>query len=268
METEELGKIQNPIPKPGDGEEVKKKWYKLNLKIPDKWKKITFSKICFALLILFLVFGLLGWQNIKSAKRNFNATADLKGRGLSNQALQKEAAAAGSYGIAKAKVDRFYWQTEKGFEQARNKGWDKYYLNAGNAVLQAKPEEKPNIIQGVAYTEIMLPKENGSFSSDKKIWVETSMFDWVDGGKVTRNEKAIVESQKTTKFVFYTDEEVVVLENFEAGQKIKISGYAEDIVHFRDGSRLANVPPSGVITSQINQPLIMSYKKGGVIYIN
>jgi hypothetical protein len=240
-------------------------------KMPEKFKKITFSKICFALLILFIVFGLLGWQNIKSAKRNFNATADLKGRGWSNQALKTEAAAAGSYGIAKAKVDRFYWQTEKGFEQAQNKGWNKYYLNAGNTVLQVRPEEKPKIIQGIAYTEIMLPKENGSFPSDKKIWVETSMFDWVDGGSILSNKLSIKKSTdgQLWKVTFYTDE-VITITELKVGQRYIVTGAPKDELQaprVDDSTKLIIKPQGVVLTNERANELNLKYKKGGQITI-
>ncbi len=242
-------------------------------KMPEKFKKITFSKICFALLILFIVFGLLGWQNIKSAKRNFNATADLKGRGWSNQALKTEAAAAGSYGIAKAKVDRFYWQTRKGFEQAQNKGWDKYYLNAGNTVLQVRPEEKSKIVQRIAYTEIMLPKENGIFPSDKKIWVETSMFYWIDAGDIVPGKFSIVKlkdkSGETWKVYFYTDE-VITITELKIKQRYIVTGAPKNEIQaprVDDSTQLVIKPQGVILTNERANELNLKYKKGGQITI-
>lgn len=76
-----------------------------------------------------------------------------------------------------------------------------------------------------------------------------------------------LEDGKVHKITFASDDWVVVWENWPQGQKILISGFGEDTVYFRDGNREAGVPLSGVLTSNIDHPLEMKYKKGGALYI-
>lgn len=238
-------------------------------KILEKLKKIKFSTICLVTFIAFLIFGILGIHNILNAKRIVNATADFKGRIWANQALKKEAAAAGSYGIVKTKIDRFYLQTKNGLVQNH---WGKYYLDAGDAVLQTQPEKKPKIVQGIAYTEVMLPKKDGSFPSDKKIWVETSMFYWIDAGDIILGKFSIIklEEGEVWKIYFYTDEVVTILDNFKIGQKIIISGAPEGELKWPGNSDRAKeytVPQGIVITNKEQNSLLLKYKNGGKITI-
>jgi hypothetical protein len=103
--------------------------------------------------------------------------------------------------------------------------------------------------------------------NDEKIQIK---LDHVTIGPKTIKLKGydIIPGEKTKKIIFTTSEKVIVMENWQAGQQIKISGYGDDEIYFRDGGRLAKIPTSGIITSAINQPLEITYKKGGIIYIS
>lgn len=110
---------------------------------------------------------------------------------------------------------------------------------------------------------VILPVQEGVYIGGEEVYVPAFMTS-PTGKKYFLEE----DDGGFMKIKFLSDDPVVVLKNWQAGQKIKISGYGDDIVYFRDGGRRAKVPTSGVMTSLVNQPLEITYKKGGTIYIN
>ena len=230
-----------------------------------KFWKGTMALTCIILMVG-VIWGIKQPAHSQAAKRQVQAKISLDANHRNNNALVKESAAASSYGIAKTLVTRFYGLDIKTNEIVKNiVGFE---LPQGSVVLQTKPGEKAHMAHGQAFTSVILPDKNGSFIGGEWVWVESTQFDWVDGGNILQGKKFVVGSEKTTKIVFDTDDKVVILENWQAGQKIKISGYGDNTVYFRDGSRLAKVPASGVITSDVNQPLEIKYRKGEILYIN
>lgn len=117
--------------------------------------------------------------------------------------------------------------------------------------------------------QVYLPDKNGEFTQySSKAWVR---HDEVDIKNKPLQFKGFtdqpLEDGKVHKITFASDDWVMVWENWPRGQKILISGFGKDIVYFRDGNREAGVPLSGVLTSNIDHPLEMKYKKGGILYI-
>lgn len=114
---------------------------------------------------------------------------------------------------------------------------------------------------------IFLPNQTGDITKFRIRWDKA-----ITGHKTIHRPgvdlKPIDHESKVFRITFLTNNSVCVIDDFKAGQKIKLSGYGDDEVYFRDGDRLAKVPASGIITSAVNQPLEITYKKGGILFIN
>ncbi|GEM_PF-4262664 len=210
-------------------------------------------------------------EHTAAVKRNLQGAVALDARHQNNSGLTKEAAAASSYGIAKASITHFYrFDAEIGsfFVPEDLKG---FTIPEGGTVLQPRPNEKGKELEGRYYVEVILPDENGEFLNGERVWVNPTEFNWVDGGNIISNKYAIVKSAggKIWTVNFYTDE-IINIKEYPVGQQIIITGAKQGEV-FRPSSvnpgQLLPLPIGVEINNIKLASMELKYKKGGKIDI-
>lgn len=148
------------------------------------------------LLLAWVTWAMKQRVHAEAMKRQSQAIVSLNARGLNNKALVNEAAAATSFGVAKAKVSLFYQQNgTNGFVlDQRLGGWS---VLPGAKVKQLNPEVLPVVFEGEAFTQVVLPNTNGSFVGGAKTWVEAWKFDWTSGAVAPGKTKNILATPST-----------------------------------------------------------------------
>ncbi len=216
-------------------------------------------------LMSFLMFFVVLWQakqefHTQATRRLVQSTIDLQARDFHNKSLVKEGATASSYGIAKAKIMVFYrWDAESNTFLLDKEMMENRTISEGGKVLQARSDEKAKVYAGQSFTEIILSAKNGSFlnpEGDRRIWVLSTQFDWVNGGAVT-DKSSITKSEdgKVWTVNFYTDEVVRILDNFKVGQTIIISGAPQGALKWPDIKNSATLVdvPQGIELKNLHQ---------------
>lgn len=213
--------------------------------------------VCFGLFLYELVEPFDKWMATEKLEQaqslNKNRLATAKGLGMVAEIIGENIKVYQNIG------DKRYFDEYPSFKA--NRGMPLPLVNGLGEVLNDGPHKM---------VQVYLPDKNGQFTGrSETAWVR---LDDVSVKNKPLLEKGFddqpLENGNVRKITFTGDERCVVLESWPKGKTIVISGFGKDTVYFQDGNREAMVPESGIITSGINHPLEMRYRKGGILYIS